>query len=243
MNSGTGTITTNGVKLAVPITFNGVGGSWELADDLNCFVATQRTMTLTNGSFDMKNKNVTCGVFNNSNSNTRSFTMGTGTLTVGSTGTVFGQATTTGLTFSGASGFIVVTDATSTSKTFAGGGLTYNKVIFTNVTSNAVTFSGANTIANLTFTNQGGTFTFPGSTTQQIASINGPLSGATNTSFVSSIVSTNATIQLTGNQQLFRLRTTDIAFTRGAVYTGYPSTITRGNGHTLPATAQGTLML
>ena len=61
------TITSNGKTLDFPITFNGVGGTFRLADALA--VGATRILTLTNGTLDGDNKTI---------SGTSSFTMGTG---------------------------------------------------------------------------------------------------------------------------------------------------------------------
>ncbi len=93
------TITTNGVQLNRPITFSGVGGTWTLQDSLNMDGATARTLTLTNGTFNSNNFNVTCGSFSSSNSNTRVLTMGSGTWTLtGNNATIWTTSTTTNLT-------------------------------------------------------------------------------------------------------------------------------------------------
>lgn len=115
--SGTKTITSNGVAIDRPVTFNGVGGTWQLVDAMT--VGSSRTVTLTNGTFDANGFNVTCGLFNSSNSNTRTLTMGSGTWTLTGTGTVFNTGTVTNLTFSGASATIYVTDTSSALKTLA----------------------------------------------------------------------------------------------------------------------------
>lgn len=114
------TITTNGVQINHPITFNGVGGSWTLQDSLNMDGASVRTLTLTNGTFNANGYNVTCGNFSSSNSNTRTITMGSGTWTLTGTGNVWNTNTAAGLTFSGASSTIVITDTSASSKTFIG---------------------------------------------------------------------------------------------------------------------------
>lgn len=50
---GSQTITTAGKTLDFPITFNGVGGSWALQDALT--LGSTRTLTLTNGTLQLKN--------------------------------------------------------------------------------------------------------------------------------------------------------------------------------------------
>lgn len=94
--SGTQIITSNGVALNRPTTFNGAGGTFQLAD---AFVTDQQ-ITLTIGTFDANNFNVTCNIFSSSNSNVRTLTMGSGTWTLtGSNSTIWNTSTTTNLTY------------------------------------------------------------------------------------------------------------------------------------------------
>jgi hypothetical protein len=120
------TITTNGKSL-VNLTFNGVGGGWTLQDALTAN-STARSITLTNGSFNANGFAVTYGLLSSTNSNTRTLTLGNGLWTLTGTGTVWTTATTTGLTFNKGSSDILLSDTSTSSRTFAGGGLTYNKL-------------------------------------------------------------------------------------------------------------------
>lgn len=95
--SGTKTITSNGKTITFPLTLDGVGGTWQLADAL--VVASDRTLTLTNGTFNANGQNVTTGLFSSSNSNTRVITMGAGTWTLtGNAASIWSTATVTNLT-------------------------------------------------------------------------------------------------------------------------------------------------
>jgi len=138
--SGTKTITSNGVTLDFPITFDGVGGTFQLADHLT--VGATRTVTLTNGTFDANNKNFSMGKFSSSNSNTRVITMGSGTWTLSGTGTVWTTATITGLTLGQDTSTIKITDTSTTANTFSGGGETFNNIWWSRGASTA-----SNTIA------------------------------------------------------------------------------------------------
>lgn len=98
--SGTQQITTNGKTLDFPITFNGVGGTVQLQDNLT--VGSTRTVTLTNGTLDLNNNTLSCGLFSSNNSNTRSIAFGTGNITLtGSGATIWSQSTATGFTYTG----------------------------------------------------------------------------------------------------------------------------------------------
>lgn len=115
-NATTRTITTNGVNIDRPITFNGVGGSWQLQDALT--VGTTRTLGLTNGSFNSGNQSITTGLFNFSNSNTKTLTLGTSTVTItGGTSTSGFIGSNSGTTYDVVNSTIVFTNTGA----FAGG--------------------------------------------------------------------------------------------------------------------------
>jgi len=122
--SGGGTITSNGKSFASNITFNQSGATWILGDDIR--TGSSNTLTLTAGTFDTNNKNVTCGLFSSSNTNTRTLNMGSGTWTLtGNAATIFNVGTATNLTFSGTSCTINCTYSGSTgTRTISGGGAT-----------------------------------------------------------------------------------------------------------------------
>ena len=137
------TVTTNNVTLgAMAVTFNGVGGEWTLG---SAFTNITNPITVTAGSFNTGNFAVNSGGFSSSNSNTRTVTLGSSTLTI--TGTAaWTFTTTTNLTFSAGTSTIT---CSATSPTFAGGGLTYSTVSFTNTSNGTTTITGANTFTTL----------------------------------------------------------------------------------------------
>lgn len=128
--SGTQVITTNGVTLGKSLVINTTGASVQLADNLTA--NSSRGITLTAGTLDFNNKDTSLAFLVSSNSNTRSLTLGSGTCTItgNNSGTTPWQlATSTNLTFSGASSTIKLTDATTNGKDFnAGDNLTYGTI-------------------------------------------------------------------------------------------------------------------
>ena len=96
--SGSYTITSNGKTLDCPLLFNGAGGTWKLIDNMT--TGSVRQTTLTSGSLDLNGKTLTTGIFNTSNSNTRSISTGSITLT-GNGATILSAATLTGFTLNG----------------------------------------------------------------------------------------------------------------------------------------------
>lgn len=130
--SGTQTITSNGVQIKRAINLNGAGGTVTLADALSLGGGSSAmTLTVTNGTFNAANFNVTADIFSSSNSNTRTLTMGSGTWTLTGTGTVWDTSTITNLTLNANTSTIKINDASSSSKTFAAGALTYNNLWLT----------------------------------------------------------------------------------------------------------------
>ena len=162
------TITTNGIALS-SITLNGIGGGWTLGSALT--IGSLRTLTLTNGSFDANNYNVTIGLFVSNNSNIRTLKMGSGTWTLTGSSLVWGSATATNFTVIPSTS--TVNFNSSTAKTFQGGtGITYYNIANTGTgvltISNSGLFNNISCIANtgITFasgsTLQSNTYTFVG---------------------------------------------------------------------------------
>ena len=146
--SGTGTLTTAG-KAFSGVTVNGSGITVTLGDALNI---STRSITLTQGAFDAANYNLTCTGFASSNTNTRTLTMGSGLWTLSGTGNVW-VTNITNLTFNKDTADILLSNTTTTARTFAGGGLTFNKLTIGGATGTSTTsFAGANTFSELAST-------------------------------------------------------------------------------------------
>lgn len=165
--SGTNTITSNGVTIIGPVTFNGVGGTWQLADNLS--FETAQSMTLTAGTFDAVSSNVTVGSFSSSGTGVRTIRFGSGTWTVAASGTSWNCTTGTNLTIVPGTATISMTSATA--KTFAGGGKSYPKL--NQGGAGDLTISGANTFADITATSLPSGIFIPSSTTTTVSSFTG----------------------------------------------------------------------
>jgi len=113
------TITTAGKTLAA-IAFNGTNGEWTLQDAFNGTGA----ITVTRGSFNSNGMAVTCSSISSNNINTRAITLGTSTVSLTGTGTIFNIQNLTGLTFSAASSTINFTSTSTTARTFTLGSTT-----------------------------------------------------------------------------------------------------------------------
>ena len=161
--SGTNTITTNGVSISAPITFDGVGGTFQLGSALT--LGSTRTTTLTNGTLDLASYTLTTGLFSSNNSNTRVLAFGTGKIILtGASGTVWTNSTGTGFTYTGTSRIEALGPATSGTRTFNPSTASTSTAaialnFYINGGSNTVTFSTTNRRVNiLDFTGFTGTF-------------------------------------------------------------------------------------
>jgi len=108
--SGTKTINTAGVTFDRPFTFNGVGGTFQLASALTS--GATRACTLTNGTLDLAGYTLTTGTFSSANSNTRTLAFGsTGKLVLGlaTGGSIFVGTTSTGVTVTGTAPLVQLT--------------------------------------------------------------------------------------------------------------------------------------
>jgi hypothetical protein len=141
-NSENQTITSNTKTLsAITVTKTGAG-VLSLVDDLVLSAA----FTTTSGNFDAANKNISAAGLTSTGTVARSITMGSGTWTLTSAGTIWGLATATGMTLNANTSTIVLSTTSATAKTFAGGGLTYNNLVIGGATTTStLTFSGSNT--------------------------------------------------------------------------------------------------
>lgn len=148
-------ITTNGVTVNSPIAINGTQTT-QLQDNLT--ISSAYTLTVTSGTFDANNKNVTTGIMLSTGTNTRGILMGSGTWTLTGVGTVWNATSTANVD---ASTSLIIINA-SGNATFSSGVHTYNSL--THATSYSLSFTGGsntwNSINNLVSPT---TFTFAGS--------------------------------------------------------------------------------
>lgn len=149
--SGRGTMvfTSAGKTITFPITVNAPGGTFQLGDAYSA----SNTITLTRGTFDANDYNVTASPFISNNSNTRTITMGSGLWTLSGTGIVWELATTTNLTFNKDTANILLSNTTTAGRTFAGGGLSYNKLTIGGATGTSIcAITGTNSFTELAST-------------------------------------------------------------------------------------------
>lgn len=152
--SGTQDITSAGKTLQCSPIINAPGATVRLQDAIN--IGTNRTLTITAGTFNANNYNVTVGTISSNNSNTRTITMGSGTWTLGDNGgTVWNCGTSTNLTVNANTSTMVLSNTgLGVTRTIAGGGKTYNNLTIGGGAgaSQVTIFTGSNTFNTLAST-------------------------------------------------------------------------------------------
>jgi hypothetical protein len=148
--SGTQQITTNAKTIDFPINFNGVGGTFQLQDDLT--MGSTRAVALTNGTLDLFGKTFTAGTAFNIATGTKNLTFNGGTLVCPAASTsAFNNAVPTGFTTTAGTGVGAISMTAATAKTFVGGGSTFNCTL-NQGGAGALTITQSNTFSNITNT-------------------------------------------------------------------------------------------
>jgi fibronectin-binding autotransporter adhesin len=165
--NGTQTITSSGVQFGCNVTVNNPSGTFQLADALS--LGSTRTLTLTTGTFDAVTYNVTTGLFTQSASG-NTLKMGSGTWTLSGTGAVWNASSGAGISTIVGTSTIVLSDTSTTARTFAGANGYYNKLTIGGTTgTSTLTITGANTFGELASTKTvAHTITLPSSTTTTV---------------------------------------------------------------------------
>lgn len=152
---GINTITSNGVVFggsagSVFLAVDCVTGTIQLADAFS----SSTGLSVDSGTFNAVTYNFTSSLFVTNTSSVKSIIMGTGTWTITGTGAIAWQiGQTTNLTFNKDTANIVLSDNTTTARTFVGGGLSYNKLtIGGNTSTSTTTIEGNNQFTELAST-------------------------------------------------------------------------------------------
>lgn len=122
---GTQTITSNGVTFGCPVTIDSSTGTVQLADALT--LGSTRTLTLTTGTFDAVTYNVTTGLFALAGGSAKTLKMGSGTWTLSGVGIIWDFTSGSPTLYKGTAN-IVLSDTSTTARTFGGGNQSYNKL-------------------------------------------------------------------------------------------------------------------
>jgi len=153
------TITSNGIELNAAITFNGVGGSWQLTD--NFVTGPTRTVVLTNGTLDINGKTFTGGAFSSTNSNTRTVAFGTGGKFIATRDNIviWNTSTSTGLTVTGDALVEATYSGAVGTRSFNGGATSETNSVSLLVSAGTDSFTAQNNIRNLDLTGFAGALT------------------------------------------------------------------------------------
>jgi hypothetical protein len=161
------TVDTDGVAWACNFLVACYGAKLTLLDDL--ILGSTRTFISYYGEFDADVYNVTAGLFDLDLAVNHTITMGSGTWTASGTGAVWDCNPSANLTLNAEQSTLVISDTSSTAKTFDGAATTYNNVT---ITGDAVTFVGNNVYTGTLSLNTGGLTTgttFTANSTQTVA--------------------------------------------------------------------------
>lgn len=163
--NGTQTITSNGVQFGSGVTINHPLANVQLADALS--LESTRTLAVTSSTFDAVTYNVTTGLFLCSGA-ASVVRMGSGTWTISGIGPCW-SITTIGSLFAGTA-TIVLSDTSTSSRTFNGNTLYYNKLTIGGAAgTSTLIITGVSTFGELASTKTvAHTITFPINTTTTI---------------------------------------------------------------------------
>lgn len=147
---GASTMTTAGKTFANEFYFGGATGSSLTLQDAFTSSNNLRGRNTTNGTFDANDFNITVSGFVSWAGTTTSgtITMGNGTWTLSGTASVW--TTISANTVNAEGSTIILSNTTATSKTFAGGGKTFNNLT---ITGDDITITGNNTFNNIALNN------------------------------------------------------------------------------------------
>jgi len=168
--SGTQQITTNAKTIDFPLTFNGVGGTFQLQDALT--MGSTRTATLSNGTLDLNGFTYTVGTSFTISTGTKNLTFNGGTLVCPAAITIaFYNAIPTGFTTTAGTGTGTISMTAATAKTFVGGDSTFNCTL-NQGGAGALTITDSNTFSNITNTVQPASILFTAGTTSTFTNFN-----------------------------------------------------------------------
>lgn len=113
---GTMTFTSAGKTITFSYAIDAPGGTFQLGDA----ITSSSSITLTQGTLNLSNYNLTSTVFSSNNFNVRTLTFGSGIFSLTSTGTIWDVGTSTNFTVNKGTGEILLTNTTTTARTFTG---------------------------------------------------------------------------------------------------------------------------
>jgi len=141
--SGTKTVTSNGKSFSSYTYFDGVGGTWQIADAFS----TTGPIFLENGILNTNNQTITTSSLQLSNSNVRTLSLGSSSVNITSGASGIQALTTTNMTFNAGTSTITIS---GTGAIINSGGLTFYNVVLGG--GGTVSIDGINSYNNLTIT-------------------------------------------------------------------------------------------
>jgi len=227
--SGTQVITSNSKTIDFPVTFNGIGGTFQLADAMT--LGATRQLAHTNGTLNLNGKTLTVGTAYTTAGGTKNLTFNGGTLVCPAASvTAFNNASPTNFTTTAGTGTGKISMTAATAKTFVGGGSTFNCTL-SNDGAGALTVSGSNTFTTVANGVQPTAFTFTAATTQTVTNWNVSGTAGNLVTIISSTAGTPALLsKASGTVSSNYLSLKDSTATGGAAwYAGANSTNVSGN--------------
>lgn len=214
------TLDFGGIAYDASITFNGVGGSWAFQRDV--VIGSARTLTLTSGTLDSNNNNISIGSFA-TGTGVKTLNMGSSTWTV-TGGSWSANNDSANLTVNFSTAIINMTRATS--KAFTGGGKTW-PTLNQGGAGNLIIQTSSNTFANITNTVQPATITLQSGFTQTVTNFG--ISGTAG-NLITLVASTSGSVATlvdsSGTNSVSYVSIKDIVATGGATWEAYT---TNGN--------------
>lgn len=217
----TQTITGAGRTFTCPFTLNSIGGSLTLQDAVTTSRGAAGAFTLTNGTLDLNGKTLTLSATSLTSfltaTGTKNITFNGGTIAIASSGTAFDNAAPTNFTTTAGTGTGTISLTSSSSKTFVGGGSTFNCTL-NQGGSGALSISNANTFNNIsnTYAATGATtIRFPPGVTNTVLAFSAAGQATRLLTLNSSTSGTTATVALSGGGTVSSnyLSVQDLSFT------------------------------
>lgn len=141
--------TSAGKTITFPIVVDTPDGTFQLGDAFS----SSSTLTHQRGTLNANNFNLTCTTFNSSNSNNRIITMGSGLWTLIGFSAVWTTALAINLTLNKNTADIILSNTSTNSRIFSGGGLSFNKLTIGGTTGTSIlTIVGQNSFTEIAST-------------------------------------------------------------------------------------------
>jgi hypothetical protein len=169
-----------------------IEGTLTLQDDL----VLVGKLTIDNGTFNANNKNISASSFSSSNTHTRTITMGSGTWILTGTATVWNLLTVVNLTLNSNTSTIKLTNDSSSTKYFSGGGKTYYNFWNATAGSGTCVILGSNTFNDFKV-DAGRIQRFTAGTTQTVITFTA-IGTSENTITIQSVTAESHTLTKTG---------------------------------------------